>query len=61
MPIKLFHIQLLPIMSGVQKAMMDILINLDREKYEITVLCKEEGEMTDVLEQYRISFITVPN
>ncbi len=61
MPIKLFHIQLLPIMSGVQKAMMDLITNLDRTKYDITVICKEEGELTDILKTKEINFITVPS
>ncbi len=61
MPIKLFHIQLLPIMSGVQKAMVDLITRLDRKKFEITVICKEEGELTDILTEWNIQFITVPS
>ncbi len=51
---KIIHIQVLPIMSGVQKAMYDILIRLDRHKYDITVLCQSEGELTEALKQQNI-------
>ncbi len=61
MPIKLFHIQLLPIMSGVQKAMVDLITRLNRKDFEITVICKEEGELTDILKKWEIRFITVPS
>ena len=58
--IKLIHLQVLPILSGVQKAMYDTLIRLDRETYDISVLCQSEGKLTDELKKQNIKYITVP-
>ncbi|MFZ5516351.1 MAG: glycosyltransferase family 4 protein [Candidatus Zhuqueibacterota bacterium] len=55
--IRILHIQVLPILSGVQKAMYDILIRLDRSKYDITVLCQSEGELTEALKRQQIRCI----
>jgi len=55
--IRILHIQVLPILSGVQKAMYDILIRLDRSKYDITVLCQSEGELTEALKRQQIRYI----
>ena len=54
--VKIAHIQVLPIMSGVQKAMCDVLIRLDKEKYDILVICQSKGELTDFLEKNKIKF-----
>lgn len=58
--IKIVHLQLLPLMSGVQRVMVDFLIRLDRKKYEIYVICSGEGDLTHALEKHNISFITIP-
>lgn len=58
--IKILHIQVLPIMSGVQKAMLDILERLDRTKYHITILCNAEGELTEAAARLNINFIVLP-
>jgi len=58
--IKICHIQLLPLMSGVQRSMLDIFKNLDCERYDITVICKEEGELTKTLTQMGIDYLLVP-
>lgn len=60
MKVKLLHIQVLPIMSGVQKAMMDILERLDRNRYDITILCNAEGELTAAAARLNMHFIILP-
>jgi glycosyltransferase involved in cell wall biosynthesis len=58
--VRIIHIQVLPILSGVQKAMLDVLVRLDRRKYDITVLCHSEGELTEVLRQKQIKYVILP-
>jgi glycosyltransferase involved in cell wall biosynthesis len=58
--IHICHIQLLPLMSGVQRSMLDIFKTLNRDIYEITVICKEEGELTRILSEMGIQVILVP-
>ncbi len=58
--VKVIHLQVLPILSGVQKSMYDILIRLDRKRYDLTVLCQSEGKLTDELKRQNIKYITVP-
>lgn len=43
--IRLLHIQLLPLLSGVQKMMLTLLDSLDKERYEIFVICKPGGPL----------------
>ncbi len=57
---RIIHIQVLPILSGVQKSMLDIISRLDPNKYDITVLCQTEGDLTQALKQKNIRFITLP-
>ncbi len=40
--IKLLHIQVLPILSGVQKVSLNILRNLDSAKYEMSLICASD-------------------
>jgi len=58
--VKILHIQVLPIMSGVQKAMLDILERLDRNKYDITILCNSEGELTQAADRLNFHHIILP-
>ncbi|MBD3232006.1 glycosyltransferase [Candidatus Dependentiae bacterium] len=58
---KIAHLQVLPIMSGVQKAMVDLISRLDKEKYIVTVICQSKGELTEVLESMHIPVILVPS
>lgn len=58
--IKLVHIQLLPIMSGVQKIMVDFLTRLDKDAFDIRVICCGEGELTRILKKNNIAVIIVP-
>lgn len=57
--IKICHIQLLPLMSGVQRSMLDIFRQLDQDRYDISVICKNEGDLTDVLRRKNIHVILV--
>ena len=45
--IKLLHIQLLPLLSGAQNMMLNLLKGLDNNKYEIYVLSKPGGHLID--------------
>jgi len=58
--IKIAHLQLLPLLSGVQRSMLDFLQRLDRDRYDISVICKEEGDLTDALQRTGIRFHIVP-
>lgn len=59
--ITICHIQLLPILSGVQRAMLEILYRLDPDLYEPVVLCKEEGDLTAALRDREIYYLTMPD
>lgn len=57
---KIAHIQLLPMMSGVQRVSFEELIRLDDSKYERVLICKEPGELTELcIEQgIRVEYIS---
>jgi len=57
---KICHLQLLPIMSGVQRAMLDFLKRLDPQTYEVTVVCRNEGDLTKELRHLGIHFQLIP-
>jgi glycosyltransferase involved in cell wall biosynthesis len=59
--IKIAHLQLLPLLSGVQRSMLDFLLRLDRKRYDITVICKEEGDLTQALRRAEIRFHIIPS
>lgn len=46
-PIRLVHLQLLPLLSGVQKVTLDEFSKLDEKKYEPILVCKEPGPLVD--------------
>ncbi|HPN34625.1 MAG TPA: glycosyltransferase family 4 protein [bacterium] len=58
--IKICHLQLLPIMSGVQRAMLELLKRLDPQIYEVTVVCRDEGDLTKELRNLGIHFQLIP-
>jgi glycosyltransferase involved in cell wall biosynthesis len=58
--IKICHVQLLPIMSGVQRAMLEVFEQVDREKYDLFVICREKGDLTCELDMRGIPYILVP-
>ena len=47
-------------MSGVQKAMTDLLLRLDKKKYDIKVICHKQGKLTELLKKHGITFIILP-
>jgi glycosyltransferase involved in cell wall biosynthesis len=58
--IKIVHIQLLPLMSGVQKVSLDEFSQLDPSRYERVVVCKCEGEFTENLEHIGVRVHLLP-
>jgi glycosyltransferase involved in cell wall biosynthesis len=60
MRIKIIHVQLLPLMSGVQKVCFDELVNLDEENFDRIVICKSEGEFTEKLKRAGIEIHLIP-
>jgi glycosyltransferase involved in cell wall biosynthesis len=57
---KIVHLQLLPLMSGVQKVSLDELANLDPQRYERIAVCKCDGEFTEQLRQIGVRVHLVP-
>lgn len=58
---KIVHVQLLPLMSGVQKVSLDELSHLDREKYDPIVICKSDGEFTEQLRNIGVRIQLIPD
>jgi glycosyltransferase involved in cell wall biosynthesis len=58
--IKIIHLQLLPLMSGVQKVSIDELANLDPARYDRIAVCKCEGDFTDHLRRIGVRVQLVP-
>ena len=59
--IKICHLQLLPLMSGVQRSMLDVLKALDRSRYDIFVICKEQGDLTNELDRLGMRYLLIPS
>jgi glycosyltransferase involved in cell wall biosynthesis len=59
-PARICHVQVLPLLSGVQRVMLEILKQLDRSRYEIHVACQGPGPLTDELERRDIRWHAVP-
>jgi len=57
---KIVHLQLLPLMSGVQKVSLDELAHLDPARYERIAVCKCEGEFTEQLRKIGVRVHLVP-
>ena len=57
---KIVHLQLLPLMSGVQKVSLDELAHLDPTHYERIAVCKCEGEFTEQLRRIGVRVHLVP-
>lgn len=57
---KLIHVQLLPLMSGVQKVSLDELAHLDPAHYDRIAVCKCEGEFTEKLRRIGVKVHLVP-
>lgn len=59
--VRVCHLQVLPIMSGVQRSMLESFKGLDRSRYELEVVCREAGPLTEELAQQQIPFHLVPS
>lgn len=57
---KIVHLQLLPLMSGVQKVSLDEFAHLDPARYERIAVCKCEGEFTEQLRKIGVRVHLVP-
>lgn len=57
--IKIAHIQLLPLLSGVQRVSLDELQRLDPTKFDRYIICKEPGPLTTEAEKYGIKTLFV--
>jgi glycosyltransferase involved in cell wall biosynthesis len=53
-------VQVLPLMSGVQRVMLDIFRALEQREFELHVACCEEGPLTDELSRQGIHWHVVP-
>lgn len=57
---KLLHIQLLPLLSGVQNVMLQILDGLDPEEFEIYVACRPGGPLVDAVKNKGYNYLPLP-
>lgn len=55
--IKILHIQLLPLLSGVQNMMLKILTSLDSGKYEIYVISKPGGPLEQKVKELGFNYL----
>lgn len=58
---KLLHIQLLPLMSGVQRFSLHLLDGLEADEFEIYVAAKPGGELQQELNKRGYTFIPLPS
>ena len=57
--IKVLHLQLLPLLSGVQNMMIQLLKGLDPNEFEIFVVSKGDGPLVDEVEKNGWTHITL--
>ena len=58
--ISICHVQVLPLLSGVQRSMLDMLDRLDRNRYEPHVACRGPGPLTAELARRGIACHYIP-
>jgi glycosyltransferase involved in cell wall biosynthesis len=58
--IRICHVQLLPLLSGAQRAMLEIFNEIDRSRCELHVACQGPGPLTDELERLKIRWHALP-
>lgn len=58
--LKVCHVQVLPLMSGVQRAMLAFFEVLPADRYEVVVICQAEGPLTETLRAHGIRYILMP-
>lgn len=49
--IRACHVQVLPLLTGAQRAMIEIFRHVDRSRYDLHVACQQPGPMTEELER----------
>lgn len=54
--IKIAHIQLMPMLSGVQRVSVQEIELLSPEKYEVSIICKGHGPLVDILKDKAKSY-----
>ncbi len=54
--IKIAHIQLMPMLSGVQRVSVQEIELLSPEKYEVSIICKGHGPLVDILKDKANSY-----
>lgn len=54
------HVQVLPLLSGVQRAMLEMFRHLDRSRYRPHVVCQQPGPLSDELARLDIACHFVP-
>jgi glycosyltransferase involved in cell wall biosynthesis len=59
--IRICHVQLLPLLTGVQRVMLEIFKYLNRDRFELHVACREEGPLTDELDSLGIEYHLIPS
>ncbi len=59
--IRICHLQLLPLMTGVQRAMVELLKRLDPSRFEHWVVCKNPGPLTEELAKMGVNVLFVPS
>ena len=59
--VRLAHLQLLPLITGVQKVTLEEFRCLDRLTFEPVLICKEEGALTTAVEQLGLSSYYAPS
>jgi len=59
--IRLCHVQLLPLMSGIQRITLQILDVLDRDRFEPHVVCQSPGPFSEEVESRGVRCHFVPN
>lgn len=57
---KILHIQLLPLLSGVQNVMLHLLQGLDPEEFEIYVACQPGGPLVEEIEKLSYHYLPLP-
>jgi glycosyltransferase involved in cell wall biosynthesis len=58
--IRLCHVQVLPLLSGVQRSMLETLEHLGAGQFEPAVVCQSKGPLTDALAKRGIACFLVP-
>ncbi|WP_158135104.1 glycosyltransferase family 4 protein [Photobacterium damselae] len=57
---KIAHIQLLPLLTGVQRVSLDELTRLNRNDFTPYMICQQSGPMTDECEKNNINCLYIP-